>query len=253
MKYFRSVYAKNPTVSIRAAERGMRIPYDSGMLTVLGSSSSGNCYLLDVGGEILVIEVGVDVRELQKALNWDYSRVAGCIISHQHRDHAGGLVKVLKNMGLCTFCLREVFSAAGVAGHPFAREVQPLHGFHVGGFRIFPVPVPHDVPCLAYVIEHDGMGRTFFITDAFMCEYRIPGVAHWMVEANYTDEGLGERVLSGTTPKIVADRVRTTHMSVHTAEQLLAANDLSATEDVLLIHMSEDEPEIRTKITHAQR
>lgn len=248
MNYFRSVYAKNPTISIRVAERGMRIPYDNGVLTVLGSSSSGNCYLLDVGGEILVIEVGVDVRELQKALNWDYSRVVGCIISHQHKDHAGELVKVL-NKGLFTFGLREVFSAAGVARHPFVREVQPLHGFYVGGFKVFPVPVPHDVPCLAYVIEHDGLGRTFFITDAFMCEYRIPGVVHWMVEANYTDEGLEERVLSGKTLKMVADRVRTTHMSVRTAEQLLAANDLSAAKDVLLIHLSEDEPEIREKMS----
>src|SRR5574344_376700 len=57
-------------------------------LKVLSSGSAGNCYLLDNGNECLIIEAGVNVIDVKKALDFDISRIAGCIISHEHGDHA---------------------------------------------------------------------------------------------------------------------------------------------------------------------
>ena len=52
-------------------------------LTVLGSSSQGNGYLLDANGEQLIIECGVPAKDIFKLLEWRIGNVAACICSHQ--------------------------------------------------------------------------------------------------------------------------------------------------------------------------
>lgn len=55
------------------------------ILKVLGSSSTGNCYLLQSSeGETLIIECGINIREIKKALNFNIRNVAGVLISHEH-------------------------------------------------------------------------------------------------------------------------------------------------------------------------
>ena len=55
------------------------------ILKVLGSSSTGNCYLLQSSeGETLIIECGINIREIKKALNFNMRNVAGVLISHEH-------------------------------------------------------------------------------------------------------------------------------------------------------------------------
>ncbi len=57
-------------------------------LKILGSSSSGNGYVLVSENESLIIEAGVRVIEVKKALNFQVSKVAGCIVTHEHGDHS---------------------------------------------------------------------------------------------------------------------------------------------------------------------
>lgn len=51
-------------------------------LKVLGSSSEGNCYILDSNSEKLIIELGVSWSKVLKGLNYKIEDVAGCIVSH---------------------------------------------------------------------------------------------------------------------------------------------------------------------------
>ena len=57
-------------------------------LIVLGSSSSGNCYILDNGKEALIIEAGIRFQEVKKALDFNLRKVVGCVVTHAHNDHA---------------------------------------------------------------------------------------------------------------------------------------------------------------------
>lgn len=53
-------------------------------LTVLGSSSKGNGYLLECDGEILIIEAGWSYEKVVlPAINWEGGRVVGCLASHR--------------------------------------------------------------------------------------------------------------------------------------------------------------------------
>lgn len=51
-------------------------------LKVLGSSSDGNCYILDSNNKKLIIELGVSWSDVLKGLNYKIEDVAGCIVSH---------------------------------------------------------------------------------------------------------------------------------------------------------------------------
>ena len=57
------------------------------VLRVLGSSSAGNCYILDNGKEALVLECGVSLSKVKESVGYDISRIAGAFVSHEHNDH----------------------------------------------------------------------------------------------------------------------------------------------------------------------
>lgn len=51
---------------------------------VIGSGSSGNCYLLESETECLVIEAGISFLEVKKALDFNIRKIVGVVISHRH-------------------------------------------------------------------------------------------------------------------------------------------------------------------------
>ena len=53
-------------------------------LTVLNSNSRGNCYVLQNDTEALIIECGVRLSAVKKALNFNISKIRGVLISHEH-------------------------------------------------------------------------------------------------------------------------------------------------------------------------
>ena len=54
---------------------------------MLGSSSKGNCYLLEYKNQVLILDAGVSFKEVQKALNFNIEKVVGVLITHEHMDH----------------------------------------------------------------------------------------------------------------------------------------------------------------------
>ena len=55
----------------------------------LASSSAGCAYRLSADGMApLLIECGLPFPQLQKALDFKVSELAGCLVSHWHADHA---------------------------------------------------------------------------------------------------------------------------------------------------------------------
>lgn len=52
-------------------------------LTVLGSSSQGNGYLLECGEDKLILECGVPAKEVLKLINWESKSVGAVLCSHR--------------------------------------------------------------------------------------------------------------------------------------------------------------------------
>jgi len=53
-------------------------------LKVLGSSSKGNSYVLETASQVLVIEAGIRLVEVKKAIDFNISKIRGVCISHEH-------------------------------------------------------------------------------------------------------------------------------------------------------------------------
>lgn len=75
-------------------------------IKVLASGSSGNCYLLETEKEILILECGIRYKDILKGLNFDLSKVVGCLVSHEHKDHCKAIDKIM-NTGI------DVYMSAG--------------------------------------------------------------------------------------------------------------------------------------------
>lgn len=69
------------------------------VLSVLGSSSSGNAYVLQNAGEALLIEAGINFKKVVTALEGNISKVVGCLITHEHGDPVSFREKVYRATG----------------------------------------------------------------------------------------------------------------------------------------------------------
>ena len=220
-------------------------------LSVLGSSSSGNGYVLEASDGVLVIECGVPLIEVKKAIDFKIGRIAGAIVTHRHGDHAKYIGEYLKS-GIRVCALKDVFDAHTPMRRTFCNTIEPMHGYRIGSFKVFAVPVAHDVPCVGYVIEHAEMGKMLFVTDTMLFEYRFKSLNHIMLEANYSDEILDYNIENGITPASMRSRLLTSHMEIKTTESILQTTDLDSVNEIILIHLSgknSDADTFRQRIT----
>lgn len=206
-------------------------------LTVLGSSSSGNSYILEASDGVLVIECGLPLIEVKKALDFNIGRIAGAIVTHQHGDHSKFIAEYLKS-AIRVCALKEVFDAHNLKQRIFCKTIEPMHGYRIGTYKVYAVPVEHDVPCVGFVIEHEEMGKMLFVTDTMMFEYRIENLSHILIEANYSDEILDYNIENGITPASMRPRLLQSHMEIKTTENILLSSNLDSVNEIVLIHLS---------------
>lgn len=217
-------------------------------LICLGSSSRGNCYILQGERESLIIECGIRIKDIKIALNFSLRNVVGCLVSHEHKDHSLSVNDMLE-CGIKVLALDSVFSSVKSANRVFTKIIEPMHGYKVGGFKVFAFPLAHDVPCVGYIIEHDEMGKLLFATDTMMIEYNFSGLNHIMIEANYCDNILQTNIESGLVPVSMRRRLMHSHLELNTTKNYLKATDMSNVNEVILLHLSHDNGDVNTFIS----
>jgi phosphoribosyl 1,2-cyclic phosphodiesterase len=208
-------------------------------LTIINSNSSGNAYLLENSKEALLIECGVRFDQIKKALNFNYSKVVACLVTHSHQDHCRSVREVM-NAGI------DVWASPGTHGEMKteyshrARVTFSGNTFNAGGFKIKAFDIKHDTAePLGFLINHEETGNVLFLTDSYYCEYTFKGLNNIIIEANYSQDIVDNNVSEGSTIRMLRDRVIESHMSLQTCKKTLQANDLSAVNQIVLIHLSD--------------
>lgn len=209
-------------------------------LKVLGSGSSGNCYLLQGTKETLILECGLPYKTILKGLDFNLSNVVGCLVSHEHKDHAKAIQDLLKN-GI------DVYTSVGTA-REIAGENHYIETYHrlkfiksetaikIGDFIVLPFEVEHDArEPLGFLIQHKELGKLLFITDSYYCKYKFNGLDHILIECNYSNEILEQREL----PKALKSRIIKSHFELENVKEFLKATDLIQVKDITLIHLSD--------------
>ena len=180
---------------------------------VIGSSSLGNCYLLENDTECLVIEAGVNFNDVKKALNFNISKIIGCVYSHSHQDHSKYLKDFLK-VGIPCYSSIEAFQEMKLSGHN-CYAMKESNRYKIGNFSVIPFALEHDVKCFGYIVQHSDFGRLIFITDTFQVPYNFPfSFDYLLIEANYDEEILLGRAFYGESNMTLNNRILGKHLSI---------------------------------------
>ncbi|MDR1403109.1 MAG: MBL fold metallo-hydrolase [Tannerellaceae bacterium] len=226
----------------------------------LASGSSGNCYYLGTAEYGILIDAGIGVRTIKKALkdkNIDFNKIIAVLVTHDHADH-------IKTVG----CLGEKYNIPiyttkavhyGITKSRYVEEIletsrrviEKETAFQIRDFSITAFEVPHDsTDNVGYHITFENHKFTFatdvgHITETvskYMCLAN-----HLIIEANYDEEMLK----SGAYPHFLKERVSspTGHLSNNEAAEFLAAHYHTGLKNIWLCHLSRDNnhPELAYK------
>lgn len=208
-------------------------------LKILNSGSIGNCYILENKSTALIIECGVKFKDIMQALDFNLGKVAGVLISHEHGDHCKS-VKDVMAAGLNVYASDGTIAAMKVANHHRAFRLFKQTPKQIGEFKILPFDVKHDcAEPFGFLIHHKECGNLLFVTDTYYVGHTFKGLNNILVEANYDQKIVDARLKDGNIHGKVRDRVLESHMSIETCKGLLEANDLTAVNNIVLIHLSD--------------
>lgn len=221
-------------------------------LKVISTGSKGNAYILSNENEALLIEAGVNIKEIKQALDFDLSKVVGCIVTHEHLDHAKSAVDVAR-LGIDVYCSLGTMKARSLGNINRVKQIKSREVFTVGNFKIMPFDVKHDAnEPLGFLIEHPDCGKTLFLTDTYYCKYTFPGLNNILIEANYSKEIIDKKFGPDSEKEFLRNRILKSHFSLANCKDMLSANDLSKVNNIVLIHLSDsnsDEKQFVKEVT----
>jgi phosphoribosyl 1,2-cyclic phosphodiesterase len=222
---------------------------------ILGSSSSGNCALLQTDDCRILIDAGFSARriaEMLEAVGESIDSIDAVFLTHEHGDHCCGLSGLRKRAELPVFANRGTAEAVqrGLKHRPAWRLFETGARFAFRDLEIDTFLVPHDaMEPVAFVFAH-GHDDLFsprrsiaWVTDLGyapeLVKQRIREVDLLVLEANHD-----LRLLDRDTrrPWSVKQRIsgRHGHLSNEAARDLLASVERPTWKHVCLAHLSRD-------------
>ncbi len=222
-------------------------------LKCLGSSSLGNCYLLENETECLIIEVGIPFKEIKKELDFNTSKIVGAIVSHEHGDHFKYVKDYLKS-GIKIMTSKGTWSTLPYAVEISDRIMLPGYWYQFGGFTVTPFAVIHDaVEPIGFIIRHQEIGTLLFATDTEYVKqnFKTLKLNHILIECNYSQKIIDGRVYREETSEGLRNRVLKSHMELETCKNFIEVNKTSSLDNVVLLHLSDgnsDERQFQSEI-----
>ena len=219
---------------------------------VIASSSRGNAYRIGDGQTSLLLECGVPVNIIQKALDFKLSEIDGCLISHDHMDHAKAAKDLMKK-GVEIYASKGTLEALSIAQHHRANILYNKIARKIGSFLVLPFDIQHDAAePFGFLIESEVTNeRLLFFTDTYYLKYTFERLSIIMAECNYSMDIIKANIEDGKISEAHKNRVIRSHMSVETLANFIKASDTSQLKKIYLLHMSDgnsNEAEFKKKI-----
>ncbi|MEM1229685.1 MAG: MBL fold metallo-hydrolase [Pseudomonadota bacterium] len=111
----------------------------------LGSGSKGNGTLVQLGGELLLVDCGFGLRAVTNRLARLALRPAdltAILVSHEHSDHMQGVAALAHRYNIPVYASHGTLRAC--AGKLFGRAFTSDEPFFINAVEVTPVTVPHD-------------------------------------------------------------------------------------------------------------
>ena len=236
-------------------------------VSVLGSGSRGNATFVKTDRVRLLIDAGLNRREIAKRLESigeDPNGIDAILITHEHSDHACGLKTIVKELPVQVFATSGTLRAlraqdyelneSNLEASPYQARASRLveicadFRFTIGDAEVLPFHVPHDAAePVAFSVTCGGVKITQLTDIGYLPEdvvARLQGSHLLILESNHDLEML--RV--GPYPWNLKQRLmgRYGHLSNTAVAHFLRNRYDGAAEHVMLAHLSakNNHPEI---------
>lgn len=205
-------------------------------IKIVHSGSSSNGYILESGGQSLILELGCRMMDYTLEIKDAFNTIKGCIASHYHTDHLNkSTAKEFIRRGIPVFVGEKVYeellkegSIRGIKPLPMAQKT------FVGGFTVQPFETPHNVPNYGFLIETPTKERIVFVTDAMYCSYNFKNLDCIMVECNHDDDTLIDNFVNNDVSKSHPEN----HLGLDECISFCKRNISFSTKQIILVHMS---------------
>lgn len=200
----------------------------------MASSSAGNAYVVSDKETHILLECGISHSKLQKLSGFSLSEFQGCIVSHEHKDHAKAVLELISR-GMPVYMSEGTAEALETDA---VNLIESMEQFNIGSFDIVPFATFHDAKePLGFLIKSRVDGDVLaFATDTVNLRYKFPGLNILAIEANY-DKAILERC--ERMPEKVRYRISNAHMEIDTLCDYLRSLDLSECREIHLLHLSD--------------
>jgi len=218
----------------------------------LASGSSGNCYYLGVDKYGILVDAGIEVKniiERLKAKDIPLEKIMAVLVTHDHSDH----IKSVGHLGEGDAHLPVYATAAvheGILRSRYVKEtllqskkiIEKEKPFTIRDFSITAFEVPHDSSDnVGYCIKYGN--RTFvFLTDVghitdTIRQY-VQDIDYLLLESNYNKTKLAD----GPYPAFLKERVagELGHLSNDEAAEFVASIYTPRLKNVWLCHLSNE-------------
>ncbi len=215
------------------------------------SGSSGNCYYVGKQDEGLLVDAGVNAKQIVTGLvknDLSMKNIKAILITHDHIDHVKGLEVLTKNTPVPIYahsdCLQGLAegNATKKVDSGLFHEIEPMQPFEICGITIEAFPVMHDGRgAVGYHFNYEGHTLTI-ATDIGMLDKvvkeQIRRADNIVIETNYDVEMLEK----GSYPYILKQRIAGPfgHLSNEESARFVAEVYHSGMKNIMLCHLSEN-------------
>lgn len=209
----------------------------------IASGSKGNCTYIASNTTTLIVDMGVPITRLEKALQafkTNPDQLSGVLITHTHSDHICGIASLAKKYNT------KIYSHKNSAPKLLRQKIDKNNllifdntDFFIGDITVSPFKVSHDVPCVGYSFYCGGL-KVSVATDMGEFDKTVVDAMGEsdlaVVESNY-DRTLMEQ---SNYPFHLKQRImgKLGHLSNIDCARLLVELAKKGTKNFILAHMS---------------
>lgn len=213
----------------------------------LASSSKGNCTIVYNENEILLVDMGITLKDLEEKLTrlkLAPENIIGVLVSHEHSDHTKGILSLVRKYGVSVYCHYDavdgIMNKTKISSLCVSRFADAE--FKVGSFGVSCFKVCHDVCCVGFNIIENSQ-KISIVTDLGHTTKEIVERLYdsrlVILEANHDEK----MVLASTKyPPILKRRILSDHGHLSNISSAKVVVELAQhnVKQVVFAHLSEE-------------